>query len=225
MTILGIETATSICSVGLVDGQKVLVTAFEDAGRRHSVVLTGMIDQALSDAGLSKDQIEGVAVSAGPGSFTGLRIGMALAKGICMASDRPLAVVSTLHALAVQSGETSAAVCACLDARHGELYCGVYTGSNSDRANTTPDAGRPVEDLITALSPDTTVVGYGISIYEDQLLAEGLRVRPDVRPSGGAVALVGEQILLRGEGTALEAAEPNYCRMSQAERLRTGEQA
>jgi tRNA threonylcarbamoyladenosine biosynthesis protein TsaB len=225
MKILGIETATSVCAVGLVDEQNVLAAASEDAGRRHSVVLTGLIDQALSEAGLDKRQIDGVAVSAGPGSFTGLRIGMGLAKGICLAGSIPLALVSTLHALAVESAAPAVSICGALDARHDQLYAGVYKRDGEEWDVSLTDAGRPVDDVIRALSPDTVVAGYGIEPYEDRLLAAGLKVIPSVAPSGSSVALIGEQILLCDGGTSLGEAEPNYCRKSQAERLRAGERA
>lgn len=224
MIVLGIETATSVCSVGLVDDQRLLAEKSEDAGRRHSIVLLDLIEAALTEAGLRRDRLEGVAVSAGPGSFTGLRIGMGLAKGICLAIERPLALVSTLHALAVESGTKAHTVCACLDARHDELYSGVYRQDGLEFAISQPDAGRHIDDLLTMLSPDTQVVGYGIAAYEDRLLHAGLTVLPNVIPSGAAVALVGEQKLSAGKDTPLDVAQPNYCKKSQAERLRAGEQ-
>jgi tRNA threonylcarbamoyladenosine biosynthesis protein TsaB len=225
MIVLGIETATSVCSVGLVDDQRLLAEKSEDAGRRHSIVLLDMIEVALTEVGLTRDRLEGVAVSAGPGSFTGLRIGMGLAKGICLAIERPLVLVSTLHALAVQSGAKAHTVCACLDARHDELYSGVYTQDGSGFANSQPDAGRHIDDLLTVLSPDTPVVGYGIGLYEDRLLAAGLAVLPNIAPSGVAVARVGERKLSAGKDTPLDLAQPNYCKKSQAERLRAGERS
>lgn len=225
MITLGIETATSICSVGLADGGKVLADVSEDAGRRHSVVLTGLIDRVLKTSGLQKEDLDGIAVSAGPGSFTGLRIGMGLAKGICLAADLPLAVVSTLHALTEASGVEAASVCACLDARHGEVYSGVYERKDDLLTNSLKDAGRPVDDLLTVLGPDTTVVGFEIDDHADRFRDAGFRILADVDPNGGAVALVGEQILTAGGATPLPIAEPNYCRRSQAERLKAGERA
>ena len=223
MIVLGIETATSICSIGLVDGQRLLAEKSEEAGRRHSVILLDLIEDALSDAGIRRDQLGGVAVSAGPGSFTGLRIGMGLAKGICLSSCIPMAAVSTLCALAVQSGTGPGLICACLDARHDELYSGVYERDGSMMAVSQPDSGRHIDDLLTLLSPDTLVVGYGIGLYEDKLLHAGLTVQPNICPSGAAVARIGEQRLSAGEDTPLDFAEPNYCKKSQAERLLAGE--
>ena len=221
--IIGIETATPVCSVGLVDGQTDLGVLSEEAGRRHSVVVAEMVDRVIADAGRDKSSLEGVAISAGPGSFTGLRIGMGLAKGISMAMDLPLAVVSTLHALAHASSSTSNTVCACLDARHGELYAGVYERIDGELAESVGDAGRPVEDLINALVPDTDVVGYDIEPYERQLLDAGFRVAPNVVPTGLAVARVGDKKLRAGRSTPLDLAEPNYCKKSQAERIQAGE--
>jgi len=222
MIVLGIETATPVCSVGLVRDQDVLAEVSEDAGRRHSVVLVDMIDRALEDVPLSRDKIEGVAISAGPGSFTGLRIGMGLAKGICLASDIPLAVVSTLEGLVAASGVTDTMICGCLDARHDELYSGVYQSGSSGMCSVQADEARSVQDLIAKLGPDTVVVGYDIEPYEQRFLDVGLTVRPSVVPSGAAVAYQGHQKLRAGQATPIDQAVPNYCKKSQAERLREG---
>jgi len=225
MIVLGIETATAVCSVGLTDGEVVLSEVSEEAGRRHSVVLVGMIEQVLMDAGYSRGQLEGVAVSAGPGSFTGLRIGMGLAKGICVSLDIPIATVSTLEALAVQSGSASSIVCGCLDARHEELYSGVYQSDGATLKSAHPDASRGVEPLISLLAPEAIVVGYEIGSYTDAFCQAGFAVMPDVRPSGGAVATIGERRLASGHQVSVDGAEPNYCKKSQPERLRAKDQS
>ncbi len=223
MITLGIETATAICSIGLAHDQTVLAIESEDAGRRHSVVLVDMIERVLTDACLERDAVQGVAVSAGPGSFTGLRIGMALVKGICLANEIPLAVVSTLHALAVASGSESDEICACLDARHEALYSGIYKRSRAGLVTAQADASRPIDELVDVLGSDTVVVGYGVEDYETRFLGAGHTVFPSVIPSGASVALVGEQKLLADESTRVDVAEPNYCKKSQAEQLRAGE--
>ena len=222
MSILGIETATSVCSVGLANGESVR-EVWEEAGRRHSVLLVDLVDRLLDEAEVKREQLSGVAVSSGPGSFTGLRIGMGLAKGICMAADLPLLTVSTLEALAVHSASEATSVCACLDARHDQLYSGEYARAGAGWDVRLEDAGRSVEDLVKSLRPDTAVVGFGIDTYASRLISEGFKVDASVRPSGAAVARVGARLLEAGEATALESAEPNYCRKSQAERKQDGE--
>jgi tRNA threonylcarbamoyladenosine biosynthesis protein TsaB len=217
--ILGIETATSVCSVGLVRDGGLLAETSEDAGRRHSIVLVDMIEHVLNEVGASKREFKGVAVSAGPGSFTGLRIGMALAKGICLATGIPLLVVSTLEALALQSGSTASVICACLDARHDELYSGVYLGSGISREVVHPDASRSVNELAGLLEAGAVVAGFGISDYAEALERRGHSVLPDIGPSGGAVASLGERQLKSGVLSPLDLAEPNYCKKSQPERL------
>lgn len=185
-----------------------------------------MVEAVLEEAGVTRDGLAAVAVSAGPGSFTGLRIGMALAKGICLSTGCQLAAVSTLEALAVEGGgDEGGPVCACLDARHEALYSGVFARADGSLARRHDDAARTPADLINLLSPDTLVLGYGIEPYEQQFLDAGFRVRPNVSPNGAAVAQVGAVALASGKATPLDSAEPNYCRRSQAERLRAGERA
>jgi tRNA threonylcarbamoyladenosine biosynthesis protein TsaB len=220
MIVLGIETATPVCSVGLTDGEKVLARTSEEAGRRHSIVLVDMVERTLKEAGVSRHQLEGIAVSAGPGSFTGLRIGMGLAKGICMSLDIPIAPVSTLSALVVHSGSAASVVCGCLDARHEELYSGIYRTDGAKPETLHPDASRGAKDLISLLSPDAVVIGYEITDYVEVFSNAGFDVIPDVSPDGGAVAILGERQLVDGDRVALDLAEPNYCKKSQAERLR-----
>ena len=223
MIVLGIETATFECSVGLTDGSTVLARISEEAGRRHSIVLVDMIERTLKEAGVIRHQLEGVAVSAGPGSFTGLRIGMGLAKGICMSLNIPIAPVSTLCALAVRSRTKAPIVCGCLDARHEELYSGVYRMSRSGPETLHVDASRRVDELISLLPPDSVVAGYKIDDYVDSLSSAGFVVLSDVSPDGGAVATLGEKQLVRGDRASLDLAEPNYCKKSQPERLRAQE--
>ena len=186
-------------------------------------MLVDMIERTLKEAGVSRHQLEGVAVSAGPGSFTGLRIGMGLAKGICKSLNIPIALVSTLAALIVRSATKSSIVCGCLDARHEELYSGVYRMSRSGLETLHADASRRVDELVSLLSPGSVVAGYNIDDYADSLSRAGFVVLSDVRPDGGAVATLGEKQLVRGDHASLDLAEPNYCEKSQPERLKEQE--
>ena len=128
--LLNIESATGVCSVGVSHGPDLL--ALEEAGEvfQHAKVLTRLIEQALKKSGKSLHDMEAVAVSAGPGSYTSLRVGAATAKGICYALGKPLIAVDTLEALAraarKEVGNKKALYCPMIDARRMEVYCNVF---------------------------------------------------------------------------------------------------
>jgi len=131
--ILHIETATQVCSVALsVDG-KILEARESSEKNAHSSQVTVFIEEIMKSAGLAFSGLDAVAVSMGPGSYTGLRIGVSTAKGICFAVDRPLIAINTLHSMAaglasVERGNPSLPVlfCPMIDARRMEVYCGLY---------------------------------------------------------------------------------------------------
>ena len=135
MTILGIETATSICSVALVRDGKPLALRHSEGSNEHSAILTNLIAEMFAEAELTYPQMEAVAVSLGPGSYTGLRIGVSTAKGLCYALDKPLIAIDTLKTLAFlalqqasQMGYdlSNTLLCPMLDARRMEVYTALY---------------------------------------------------------------------------------------------------
>ncbi len=133
--ILGIETASTICSVALVNDGVLLAIRESEGTREHSAELTGYIADVFSEAGLTYQQLDAVAVSMGPGSYTGLRIGVSSAKGLCYALDKPIIAVDTLKSLAwqalqnyIQSGKNldNVLFCPMLDARRMEVYTAMF---------------------------------------------------------------------------------------------------
>ncbi|MCL6449988.1 MAG: tRNA (adenosine(37)-N6)-threonylcarbamoyltransferase complex dimerization subunit type 1 TsaB [Acetobacteraceae bacterium] len=126
MLVMGIETATPALGVALVDGSGVVAEACQRRDRAHAEQLLPLVREVLSGAGLQPRDVEGLAVSAGPGSFTGLRIGLALAKGWAYAAGIPLCGVPTLDALAHLALFAPGLVCAALDARRGQVYSALY---------------------------------------------------------------------------------------------------
>lgn len=133
--ILCIETSTTVCSVALARDGRVLVARREDLPNSHSTRLTVLIEELMLEAGLMMDELAAVAVSSGPGSYTGLRIGVSVAKGLCFALQKPLLAFSSLEVLAaafLQSGnapEDGALLCPLMDARRMEVYTAFF---NSD---------------------------------------------------------------------------------------------
>lgn len=130
--ILGIETSTKICSVALSDGIRLLALKEEGGEYSHSEKLTVFIQKVLNDAGIKLNEIDAVAVSKGPGSYTGLRIGVSVAKGLCYALNIPLISVDTLQAMAfgISKTEKSELYCSMIDARRMEVYTALYDTNN-----------------------------------------------------------------------------------------------
>ncbi|MEI8046666.1 MAG: tRNA (adenosine(37)-N6)-threonylcarbamoyltransferase complex dimerization subunit type 1 TsaB [Bacteroidota bacterium] len=133
--ILGIETATSICSIALVKNGKLLAIRESEGAKEHSASLTGYIDDVFTEAGYTFEQLDAIAVSIGPGSYTGLRIGVSSAKGLCYALDKPLIVIDTLKSLAWQAlqkcrhenkNTDQVLFCPMLDARRMEVFTALF---------------------------------------------------------------------------------------------------
>lgn len=221
MYLLGIETSTPVCSVGLVDEERVLTCYAQNTGLRHAERTIAMAERAIQDAGLAAADLHGVAVGSGPGSFTGLRIGMAAAKGLCFALNLPLLTVSTLMGLAARVVFENMPVCAILDARRGEVYAGVYSLDGGTLTALLPDTALRVEDLIPKLPKPVLFVGEGGWKYRSQIeacLDENALFAPvSNHPCGASVALLGVKALHDGNAVDLATAEPEYHRRSQAE--------
>jgi tRNA threonylcarbamoyladenosine biosynthesis protein TsaB len=128
--ILGIETSTKICSVAISDGKKLLAKKEEGGDYSHSEKLTVFIQEVLSDASLTLKDVDAIAVSKGPGSYTGLRIGVSVAKGLCYSLDKPLIAVDTLQAMAKNPSLSGDLFCPMIDARRMEVYTALYNNEN-----------------------------------------------------------------------------------------------
>lgn len=221
MKLIAIETATEACSVALsVDGA--MLSRHAVTPRRHAELVLPWIDELLASAGLSKRQLDAIAVGRGPGGFTGVRLGVALAQGIALALDRPLVGVSTLAALAC-AAPPSPRVLAVIDARMGEVYHGLFdTGDGLPRA--LADEGLCAPDALVLPGAQSWVgVGSGLAADDGALrrrlhgrLAE---VDADALPQASDVARIALDALARGEGGAPEAVQPAYLRDKVAQTL------
>lgn len=183
-------------------------------------MVPAMIDDALAHAGVALDDLDGVAVAIGPGSFTGLRIGLGLAKGLCYARGLALAAVPTLEALAhVAAAPAGATVCAALDARRRECWAALFRVGDDgamvrlgDDFTATPDA------LAQRLPEGCIVVGDAGAAHADLLARRGAVVRSAAasEPSGGVVARLGARRLGHGERADPGTLEPTYVRPADA---------
>lgn len=245
MLILGIESASLVASAALVRDGVLLAEYTLNCKKTHSQTLLPMIETITEAVGVREhlEELDGIAIAKGPGSFTGLRIGSATAKGLAMTLDKPVLAVPTLDAMAFQLYGASGLVCPMMDARRMQVYTGIYSFSR-EQAGTFPadvkideytvmhtlleQTAISVEELVqrlNAMGEMVTFLGDGCPVYREKLLAE-LNVPARFAPSfaarqrAAAVAELGGIYLREGITENAENHKPDYLRKSQAERER-----
>ena len=227
MTILAFETSAKAASVALCREGVLLGETYQNTGLTHSQTLLSMAESLMASCGVTPAEIDAVGVAAGPGSFTGVRIGVAAAKGFAWGREIPCVGVSTLAAMAVGLGAWQGYVCPVMDARRSQVYnalfrvdCGKCTRIREDRAISLRDLGEDVKNL----SGPIFLVGDGSVLCYNTLLetVPGLVLPPEHRrhQRAAGVALEAARILETGERPSGAELVPNYLRLSQAERER-----
>ena len=227
MKILAFETSAKAASVALTQEGKLLGESYQNTGLTHSQTLMVMAQDLLRQCGVAISQLDAVAVAKGPGSFTGVRIGVAAAKGLAWGAELPCVGVSTLSAMAAGLGAWQGYVCPVMDARRSQVYnalfhvdCGKYTRIREDRAISLQELGEDVKNL----SQPIFLVGDGSVLCYNTLLeaVPALVLPPEHRMHQRAVGVALEAQRMMHEGAIPPAAElvPNYLRLSQAERER-----
>ncbi|MFH1008077.1 MAG: tRNA (adenosine(37)-N6)-threonylcarbamoyltransferase complex dimerization subunit type 1 TsaB [Candidatus Latescibacterota bacterium] len=222
MLVLGIETATWLGSVALVTESVVIAEYSLNIRRTHSERLMGMIARLLSDADVALEDLDGIAVSIGPGSFTGLRIGLSTAKGLCFANDLPLLAVPTLEAMASRLCFARLEVCPLLDARGQEVYTARYDVSDGGMCATLAPCAIPIDNLLEHISRPTIFSGDGTTIFRayilDKLGDRAFFAPSDMaHPNAAAVARLGLSSIGQGGCAPIVELEPIYLRRSEAE--------
>jgi tRNA threonylcarbamoyladenosine biosynthesis protein TsaB len=237
MLILAIDSATPVAGVALMDDGRLIKEEFSNYKKTHSETLMLMVDRVLNESERTLDQVDALAVTTGPGSFTGLRIGLAAVKGLSMAAGIPVAGVSTLDTLAHNIWAGDALVCPLLDARKQEVYCGFY-----DVAGKLPlplleaRACAPEEFLADAVEVAAKygknriiLLGDGYYPYTEffaEKLGQQLLIPPPhlMLPRASALADLGADKLAKGQVEDIMQLRPSYIRLSEAEyRLGKGE--
>lgn len=204
MIVLGIETATRICGVGLA-GPEGLIAEYRIRGdNTHGEKLSQAVSWLLQNCGLDASRVEGVAVSIGPGSFTGLRIGLGFAKGFAYGLDLPLAAVPTMDALVSRIPDRFPNLCVLLPARKGEVYRGLFKWLNGSWALSSNIEDIEVVRLGDGFSDEETLfIGDGAVQYRDEIIRVVKKAVffPNAfsTPSGFQIALCGREKLLSGE--------------------------
>lgn len=222
MKILALDTASSLGSVALLDGERLVAETLLNVRATHSERLLGQIDQVLQAAELSLTDLDLIAVVRGPGSFTGLRIGLATAKGLAQAAGLPLLGVSALQVLAMNLPLCPMPICAFLDARKKEVYSALFSWRDGQPQLAGPQLVLPPAKALQRLEGEVALVGDGVALYRpliDEILGARAHLpaicHHQLRASAAAV------LALRQFDPALDLAsarlEPLYIRPSDAE--------
>jgi tRNA threonylcarbamoyladenosine biosynthesis protein TsaB len=223
MIILGIETSGSVGSVALLDGHRVLAEYTFPEGTRHARSLMPAVDNVVSDAGIDKGDISAVAVSQGPGAFTGLRIGVTCAKTMAYALDWQVVGVCSLEVLAQNvtppADVDQAYACPVQDARRNRVYTSVFEWADGAWCDTTGVLLKDPVELAESLPDGAVVFGTGVDAYPDHFLCPRFRQAPAEATTGRAtaVARLGAHRIADGVSTDPMALVPLYYRLTAPE--------
>ncbi|MFQ5989017.1 MAG: tRNA (adenosine(37)-N6)-threonylcarbamoyltransferase complex dimerization subunit type 1 TsaB [Candidatus Methylomirabilales bacterium] len=221
MIVLGVESASTQGGVALVGGQGVVAEYVLNIEATYAERLMPAIDRLLHDARISIPEVEGLAVSIGPGSFTGLRIGLSTVKGLALATGKPVVGIPTLRALAWSFPYCRYPICSILDARKKEVYCALFEYHGPNLICLMEETALDPEALAKRIDRPTLFVGDGWRVYGSffQEALGRLAVPPPSSRgvSPAAVADLGRRRLLQGEKDAIEDLVPRYIRPSEAE--------
>ena len=227
MKILAFETSAKAASVALMDENRLLGQSYQNTGLTHSQTLLTMAEDLMKTCGCTAQDITAVAVAAGPGSFTGVRIGVAAAKGFAWGGEIPCYGVSTLEAMARSLGVYSGIVCPVMDARRSQVYNALFrmergkcTRIREDRAISLADLGAELQNFEEPIF----LVGDGSILCYNSLLERVpsliLPAEHRMHQKADGVALCAREMIARGDEGSAESLAPNYLRLSQAERER-----
>lgn len=225
MLILAFETSAKAAGVALHDGTKLLAECYQNTGLTHSQTLMVMAEDLLQQCGLTAADVTHVAVAAGPGSFTGVRIGVAAAKGFAWGAQLPCCGVSTLEAMARGLGVYEGVVCAVMDARRSQVYNALFRAEKGVLTPLCPDRAIALAELkaeLAAIDGPVYLVGDGSSLTYNTLTSEipnlVMPAEHRMHQRGAGVALAALEKINAGEIGDAANLQPNYLRLSQAER-------
>ena len=226
MKILALDSSGMVASAALWEDGCLIAEYTVNYKKTHSQTLLPMVDEIARMTELSLDTLDAIAVAAGPGSFTGLRIGSATAKGLGLALNRPLIPVPTVDALAYNLYDAEGLICPIMDARRQQVYTGIYRFPDHSLETIVPQAPRSVQELCRMLedmNEKVIFLGDGVPVYKDRidtLLTVPHSYAPGhvARQRAGAVAALGAVLYARGLTEDAAEHAPIYLRRSQAER-------
>ena len=226
MKLLAIESSGLVASVAIVTEQVLLAEYTVNFKKTHSQTLLPMIEEIVSMLGIELKEIDGIAVSAGPGSFTGLRIGSATAKGLGFALNKPIIPVPTTQAIAANVYGTNGVLCPLMDAKRNQVYTGLYRYQQEKFEVVQDQMAISIEEIIekvNVLGEPVTYLGDGVEVFA-KVLAEKTTVPFSFAPihcskqRAGALAVRAIDLYRAGIVQTAAEHEPDYLRLSQAER-------
>ena len=232
MLLLAFETSAKAGSVALFDGEKLLGENYQNTGLTHSQTLMVMAENLLKECGYTPQNVNAVAVAEGPGSFTGVRIGMAAAKGFAWGGQIPCYGVSTLEAMALGLGAYQGYICPVMDARRSQVYNALFYVNRGEVSRVSEDRAIALADLKTELEERKEpifLVGDGSNLTYNTLRGEipNLVMPPEhkLHQRAVGVGLAAIKEMTAGDPGDANGLTPNYLRLSQAERERLEKQS
>ena len=227
MKIIALESSAVTASVAVCEDEVLLAQAFQNSGLTHSVTLMPVAADLLKNAGLTLDDMDVVAVAAGPGSFTGIRIGVAAAKGLAWPGDKLCAPCSTLESMAWQVAHMGGEICAVMDARRQQVYNGRFLGTEDGMVRLSEDRAIGLDELTEEVKKSGNpqiLVGDGAELCYNAFRAAGIpaRLAPPhlLCQTAWGVARAALEMARQGKLVPAGQMTPQYHRLSQAERER-----
>lgn len=227
MKILALETSAVTASVAVTEDEQLLAQSFQNSGLTHSATLMPMTADLMKNTGITMDDIDVIAVAAGPGSFTGIRIGVAAAKGLAWPGDKLCAPCSTLESMAWQCAHLDGEICVAMDARRKQVYNARFLAENGGLTRLSEDRAIGLEELAEEVKKSgktQILVGDGAALCYNAFEAAGIPVRmmpPHLRyQTAWGVARAALELARQGGLIPAGQMAPQYHRLSQAERER-----
>lgn len=225
MKVLSIDSATAAATCAILDDDNVLGEITYNYKKQHSLILLPIIDELFNNVGMTISDIDGFVASKGPGSFTGLRIGLATIKGLSQGSKKPFVTVSTLDSLAYNLAYTDGIICPILDALRDNVYTALYTFNNYKLSRMTDYMNISIDELINILKEKNcsiSFVGDGVPKFREKLIAHlpaiGFAPAHLNLAKASSLGELGLQLLAKGKFDDLYASVPIYLRLPQAVR-------
>lgn len=233
MKILGLDSSGLVASVAIVEDENLLGEYTVNYKKTHSQTLLPMLDEVARMIELDLKSIDAIAIAGGPGSFTGLRIGSATAKGLGLALEKPIISVPTVDALAYNLVGHQDMVCPLMDARRNQTYTGLYRFHHNEMEQLKEQCAVGIDEIIQCINEmgmPVVFLGDGVPVFSPYI-ADNIKVPYSIalahmnKQRAGAVAALGMQYFAAGRYETAEEHKPEYLRLSQAERERNEKQA
>lgn len=225
MKLLALDTSSIVATVALIDEGKIIGEIIINHKKNHSKRLMPLIQQLLNEVEVSIEDVDAYGVCIGPGSFTGIRIGLSTAKALAQVENKPLVGISTLEGLAFNLPYSRGIICPILDAQREQIYTGLYKWEGDQMFSIMDDQAIAVEDWIEELkkrSENIHLIGDAIPKFASKLkenLGERVSIAPVTArmPRASSIANLALQKILGGEESNYKSVIPHYIRKSQAE--------